>query len=139
MFYAVPAATIEMTGTTVFPGGSPNTLGHLVPIGRLKGFSHEFLRFGNRVSGAGWEFLVRPGLLVTDETVHVTLRGKIEAGVFPTITRMTGGATSLVALDVHSKIVESDPGLTHFPLRVCRAQPRPVDHLVELAGRVVVT
>lgn len=112
MLDAVTAAAEEVTGTAIFSVRSGNTLGHLVPFGGKIGFIVAFEHFFNRgrVSGTGRKFFVCSGLFVADETVYLGWIGEIECfGVLPAVTGMTGCATSLVALNVHSEIVDRQP------------------------------
>ena len=116
MFDAVAAAPKEVASPAVLTGRSADTLGNLIPFGRVIGFfiALEDLGFGNRIAGAGRKFLVGSGLLMADQAVNLALIRKIKIFVLPTITGMTGCATSLVALDVHSEIVDGQPPFAQF-------------------------
>ena len=108
MFNAVTAATEEMAGATIFSRWSGNALGNLVPI-RWKIFflvSWKNLGFFCRITGPGRKLFIGTGLLMANETVHFGLVRKIEIFIFPPVSCVTRCATSLVALDVHSEVVD---------------------------------
>lgn len=143
MFDTVTAAAEKVTGAAIFSVRSSNTLGHLVPFGRMIGFFVAFEHFFHwgRVSGTGREFFVRSGLLVADETVYLGWIGKIECfGVLPAVTGMTGCATSLVALNVHSEIVDRQPAFAQLQVFFGGwIHPSPVNCLVKLRCRLGMT
>lgn len=142
MFDTVAAAPEEVAGPAVLAGGSADALSNLIPFGRMICFliAFEDLGLGNWIAGAGRKFLVGSGLLMADQAVDLALIREIEILAFPTITGMTGRATSLVALDIHSEIVDGQPPLAQFlALFGCRIKPRPVDCFMELRCRFRVT
>jgi len=76
---------------------------------------------------------------MTDEAIDFGLIAEIEIFVFPTVTSMTGCATSLVALYIHSEIVDGQPTFSKFRTFFSdRIHPGPMDRLVELKGGLVV-
>ena len=108
MFDAVAAATEEMTGTTIVTRRSGNALGNLVPFGWQIFFfvSRKNFWLLYRIASPGWELLIGSRLLMADKTVYFRLIRKIEIFTLPPISSMTRCATSLVALDIHSEIID---------------------------------
>ena len=126
MFDAVSAAAKEVAGPAVLARRPADALGNLIPVRRMVGFfiAFEDLGFLNRITGSGRKFFIGAGLFVTDQTVDLALIREIEIFAFPAIAGMTGCATSLVALDVHSEVVDGQSSLAQlFALFSCRIKP----------------
>ena len=138
MFDAVTPTSVKMAGAAVLPGRSSDALGHAVSVRRVEGLAAELFGLFGRPAGPRWKFRVGPRLIVTDEAVHVLFGRKIEVVVLPSIAGMAAGATSLVALDVHSEIVEGEARLAHYLGRISGTDPCPVDGLVKLYGGFIV-
>jgi hypothetical protein len=62
--------------------------------------------FGGGIAGTRREFFIGSGLFVTNQTIDAGLIREIKILAFPTITGVAGCATSLVAFDVNSEIVD---------------------------------
>ena len=95
--------------------------------------SWEHFRFADRISRSGREFFVSAGLLVADKAVDFALIGKVEIFSFPSITGVTRCATSLVALDIDSEVVDRQPPFSQFLVfGGGRVHPGPVNGFMEL-------
>ena len=114
MFDAIAPTTVKMAGTAVLTGRSGYALSNLVPIRGMVGFpvSFEDGRLFRGITGACWKFLVGSGAFMTDKTINFGGIGKIEILPAPSIACMTGSATSLVAFNVNSEIVDGKPAFT---------------------------
>ncbi len=95
MFHRFTSATVEMALPAGFSRGGAHVFGH----------GHQ-VHFGIRHAGAGGGFLVCAGGIVADQTIDVGLVCEIKRVVFPSVSGMTACATSLVADDAHSEIVD---------------------------------
>ena len=100
MFNSIPAAPAEMTAAAGFSARMAHVFSHFFQVNIFIG--HPC---------ACRCFFVGPGRIMTDQTVHFPLVRKIERTVFPTITGMTAGATSLVADKADSVIVQRNSPL----------------------------
>ena len=141
VFHAVATTTEEMTGPAIFPGRTAHTLGDLVPFWWKIFFlvAGEDLGLLHRISSTSRELFVSPGLLMADQAVHFCLVRKIEIFTLPSISRMTRCATSLVAQNVHSEVVNGQPAFSNpCTLFRDRIHPCPMDRLVELKCCLVV-
>jgi hypothetical protein len=135
VFYAVTAAAGKVAGSAIFSGGPPHALCDFVPVGRLVGFTITLKDDGlwGRVAGAGRKLLIGTGLFVTNQAIDPGLVSKVKIIVLPTITGVTGCATSLVAFDVDSEVVNGEPAFAQGPaFHRGGIQPCPVDGLVKL-------
>ena len=110
-------------------------MGHLVPIGRVIGFPIAFKDFGlgGGMAGTGRKFFISSGLLVANQAIDPGLVGEVEIFVLPPVAGMARCATSLVALDVHSKVVDGQPALSQdLAFRRGGVTPGPVNGFVKL-------
>ena len=80
VFHPVAPATVKMTGAAIGARGTPDTLGHLVPVRRVVGFVVALKngRLLDRIPRAGGKFFVGPGLFVADQAIHGRLVVEIE-------------------------------------------------------------
>jgi hypothetical protein len=110
VFDAVPPTAKKMAGTAIFSGGSADTLSDFIIIRRVIGLFISGKHFLNldRVAGRCREFFIGPCLFMANQTIHLCLIRKIELIVFPAISGVTRCATSLVALDVYSEVVDRE-------------------------------
>lgn len=138
MLNTVTAAAEKVAGAAVFATWTGNTLGNLVPFRWVICFLITFknLCFGNRVAGTGRKLFVGSGLFVTDQTVNSGRIGKIEIpGVFPAVSGVAGCATSLVALNIDSEVVDGQPTFSQLQVFFSgRIHPGPVNRFVKLSG-----
>ncbi|GAB7023505.1 hypothetical protein JCM12178A_20630 [Salidesulfovibrio brasiliensis] len=102
MLDRVSATAVEVAGTAVLARGPAHALGHLGPVRGVVGLSIALeelalllvgiVRIRNVLCGiscSGRELLVRTGLLMTDQTVDLLLRGEVEILVLPAVTGVT--------------------------------------------------
>ena len=108
MLNAVTAAAIKMACAAIFAGGTTDALSNLIPIRGIIGFfvAFENFGFGNGVAGTSGKFFIRSGLFMADQAINLGLVAEIEILVFPSIAGMTRCATSLVAFDIDSEVVD---------------------------------
>lgn len=142
MLDAVTAATEKMAGAAVLAGGSSHALGDFVPVRWMVCFPVALEDHGLRcgVAGTCRKFFIGPGLFVANQTIDFGLVAEIKVISFPAISGMTGCATSLVAFDIHSEVVNGQPALAQHPaLRGGRIEPGPMDGFVELGSRLGMT
>jgi hypothetical protein len=136
----VTTAARKMACAAIFAGGTTDALGNLVPIRRIIGFFVALKNggFGNGVSGTSGKFFIGSGLLMADQAVDLGLVAEIEILVFPSITGMTRCATSLVAFDVNSEVVDGQPAFAEFRVALAGGiKPGPVNGFVELQRGLV--
>ena len=141
MFDTVTATAGEVTGSAVFSCRTADALSDLVPF-RWQVFflvALEYRGLFRGVACTGRKFLVCSGLFVTDQAVYFGLVCEIEVFVFPPIACVTRCATSLVALYVHSEVIDGQPAFsklgTFFRDGI---HPGPVDGLVKLKCGLIV-
>ena len=137
MFDAVTTAAEKMTGPAILAGGSAHTLCYFVPIRWMVRVTVAFedLGFGHGVAAAGRKLFVGPGLFVADQAIDFSLIREVKLLVLPTVTGVTGCATSLVAFDIHSEVVDGQSAFAEN-LAFCRSgiEPGPMDGFVKLGG-----
>jgi hypothetical protein len=138
VFNPVPAAAIEMTATAGCTTGFTDFTGNFAQINCRKNFFPEFSFFIGGIAAGSGKFAIARGRIVTNQTIDPFLRRKIEALLFPTITRMTAGTPAPVRLGGNSEIIEGfDLAFTLFisflPI------PGPVDRIMKLGSGQVMT
>jgi hypothetical protein len=89
MFDPVAPASVKMTDSAVGTIRAANRLGNLIPVWGLVQFAAKFFGFINRMACTGRKFLVCAGLLMADQAIHVSFRGKIKGFVLPPVAGMT--------------------------------------------------
>ena len=138
MFNAVSAAAEEVAGPAISSRGTRHALGNFVPIGRVVSFAValEDNSLRSRVACTGRKLFICIGLFVANQAIDPGLVCKVKIIVLPTITGMTGCATSLVAFDVHSEVVDGQTAFAEATALCCSGvEPGPVDGFVKLQSR----
>lgn len=108
MFNAVAAAAEKVAGTAVLAGRPADTLCNVVPF-RWKicfAVARKDRGLTDGISGPCRILFIGAGLLVAYQAVDPCLVRKIKIFVFPSITGVARCATSLVALDIHSEVID---------------------------------
>ena len=106
MLDAVPAAAVEVTCATIATRCLAGVLRDLGVVRRKEFLAHENLLFGGGIPGAGGEFLVGAGLVVTDQTVNILLVCEIELGIFPAVAYVAAGTAGPVAIERDAVVVQ---------------------------------
>ena len=128
-----------MAGSTIFTGGTADTLGHLVPFGRKVFFLIPFKYHGrfDGIARTGRKLFVGAGLFMADQAVDLGLVAEVERHVLETISGMTASAARIAAMQRNTKIVDGQSGLADPIFRGnIRVQPGPVDGLLKLHRRL---
>lgn len=108
MFDPVTATTEKVASPTIFTCGSPYTLAYFSPVRRVVSFFVTFENFGlvNRITGPGRKLFISAGLLMAYQAVDFCLISEVEILILPSVTCVARCATSLVALDIDSEVVD---------------------------------
>mgnify|MGYP006312270019 CR=1 FL=1 len=142
MFDAVAPTSVKVAGTAVSAGRSRDALGNLVPIRWMIGFPVplEYGRFFRWMTGPCWKFLIGSGAFMADKAINPGGIAEIKILATPSVACMTGRATSLVAFDVDSEIVDGEPAFTQLRRFFGRwILPGPVNGIVDLCRRFRMT
>jgi len=139
VFDPITATSKKVAGAAVLPGGTMNTLGDSIVIGRkvCLPVSGKDFGFADWIPCAGGKLFIGPGLFMADKTIDFGLIRKVKVFSFPSISGMARCATSLVALNVNSEVVDRQPSFSKFfvPGRR-RIHPGPVDGFMKLKRRL---
>jgi hypothetical protein len=129
VFDMIVPASVKVAGTAGFPGSRTNAAGYLIQI-QLGVWLHSRKYL-----------LVGACRIVTTKAVNISSFCKIIIIILPVVSGMTNGATSLVAFDAHSKVVDDVflPQLHLLAPDDLILGPFPVRRLHEVRGFLVMT
>ena len=134
-FDTIPTTAEKMAGTTIFSGGSADALSDFIIIRWIICLfvsEKHFLNLGG-IAGCRGKFFIGSRLFMANQTIHLCLIRKVELIVFPAISGVTRCATSLVALDVDSEIVDGQPAFAELQVGLGGGvHPSPVNGFVKL-------